>query len=80
MYDAKKELIFILYHLDRSDASDTSKTVCSMQQIRSDTAHTFMYDVLYTKIISELRHQTRAEMHVALRVWWSLKMAGEHEN
>jgi len=42
---------------------------------------TFMYDVLYTKIISELRHQIRAEMHACsspCRV--VVKMAGEHEN
>jgi hypothetical protein len=59
----KKELIFILYLLDRSEASDTSKIVCSMQQIRSDSAHTFMYEGLYKEIISDLRHQIRAEMH-----------------
>jgi hypothetical protein len=63
VYDAQYEFIFIQYHLDRSDASDTSKIVCSMQQECSDSAHNFMYDILYTKIISELRHQIRAEMH-----------------
>jgi hypothetical protein len=63
VYDPKYELIFILYHVDRSDASDTSKIVCFIQQIRSDSAHNFMYDVLYTKIISELRRQIRAAMH-----------------
>lgn len=63
MYGAKYEFIFIPYHLDRSHASDTLKIVCSMQQRRSDSAHNFMYDILYTKIISELRQQIRAEMH-----------------
>jgi hypothetical protein len=63
VYDAKHEFIFIPYHLDTSDASDTSKIVCSMQQKRSDSSHDLMYDILYTKIISQLRHQIRAEMH-----------------
>jgi len=36
------EFIFLPYHLDRSDASDTSKIVCSRQQKRSDSAHNFM--------------------------------------
>jgi len=86
VYDAKYEFIFIPYHLDRSDASDISKIVCFMQQKRSDSAHNFMYDILYTKIISQLRNQIRVEMHasrsscmvVVKNVRWTRKLKWLH--